>query len=82
MDYKEYGKWLAVGLFGFMGLSWDAFFFIGMIMGNGTVTISEPNTLVLWCEFTTISLLALFVLIVTVKHMANTRKVGIRKIKA
>ena len=28
MSYKEYAKWLAVGFFGFMGLSWDAMFFI------------------------------------------------------
>jgi len=72
MDFKEYGKWLAVGLFGFMGLSWDAIFFLTMILGNGTATISEPNPIVIWCEFIAMTLLAAFVLVVTVKHLVDT----------
>jgi len=79
-NFKEYGKWLAVGLFGFMGLSWDATFFLTMILGNGTATISEPNTTIVWCEFIGLSLLAAFVLIVTLTHMVRTFKT--KRVKA
>jgi hypothetical protein len=74
MSYKEYCKWLAVGLFGFMGLSWDAMFFVAILLGNGTVTIVENNALLCWMELSCLSLLAIFVLIITIKHIADRRK--------
>jgi hypothetical protein len=74
MSYREYGKWLAIGLFGFMGLSWDAFFFVGIIMGNGAVTIHEQNLAVAWIEFTLLAVLSVFVLIVILKHIAHAAK--------
>ena len=73
MTFKEYGKWLAVGLFGFMGLSWDAGLFLSIIVGKGQATICEPNTAIVWGEFIGISLLSLFVLVVVVRHVAGTR---------
>ena len=74
MSYREYGKWLAIGLFGFMGLSWDAMFFLGLILGKGTVTIHEPNLVVAWFEFIMLTGLSIFVLIVTLKHIAYAAK--------
>jgi hypothetical protein len=74
MSFKEYGKWLAVGLFGFMGLSWDAMFFVGIIMGNGSVTIFENNLFIAWFELITLSGLSIFVLLVTLRHIVYAAK--------
>ena len=74
MSYKEYGKWLAVGLFGFMGLSWDAMFFVGIILGNGSVTIFENNLFIAWFELITLSCLSIFVLLVTLRHIVYAAK--------
>jgi hypothetical protein len=74
MTYKEYGKWLAVGLFGFMGLSWDAMFFLSLIMGNGDANISEPNPVKLWFEFITLVVLSAAVLCATINHVLRCRK--------
>ena len=74
MSYREYAKWLAVGLFGFMGLSWDAFFFVGIIMGKGSVTIHEHNLAVAWIELASLAVISVFVLIVILKHIAYASK--------
>jgi hypothetical protein len=66
---KNYSKWLIVCALGLMGLTWDASFFFAMILGNGTVTIWETNTFVMWAEFICLSLAALFVLVTMIKHI-------------
>jgi hypothetical protein len=74
MNNRNYCKWLIVCALGFMGLTWDASFFFAMILGNGTVTISEPNTFTMWAEFICISLAAIFVFVVMVKHLCDSYK--------
>jgi hypothetical protein len=71
MSNSNYSKWLIVCALGIMGLTWDASFFLAMILGNGTVTISEPNTFVMWAEFIILSLSALFVVVVLANHLKD-----------
>jgi hypothetical protein len=79
MNNRNYGKWLVVCALGIMGLSWDASFFLAMILGNGTVTISEPNTFVMWAEFIGLSLSALFVIAVLAKHLDDGNRNKVKK---
>lgn len=76
MTFKEYSKWLAVGLFGFMGLSWDAMFFASIIYGKGQVTIWENNLTIAWIEFGVLTALSIFVLAVTIKHLLSALRRG------
>jgi hypothetical protein len=74
MNNGNYSKWLIVCALGFMGLTWDAGFFLMMILGNGTVTIWETNSFVMWTEFICLSLAALFVLVTMIKHIKEGNK--------
>jgi hypothetical protein len=79
MNNGNYSKWLIVCALGFMGLTWDAGFFLMMILGNGTVTIWETNTFIMWSEFVTLSLAAIFIFVIGIKHIYDSWKNRARK---
>ena len=47
---------------GFMCATWDAMFFAGILLGNGSLTIFESNTVIAWLEFIGLIIISGFLL--------------------